>query len=145
MVDWLHEIRPNKKAVIPSKKITFRDLNCDYLLNHSQNKLMLDNNLAVRNQIKNLLSTTVGTEDFEPNYGSNIPYRIMEPISKFTAHLLKMDTIIAIQDWMSDRVRVHMSGAAVVPLASEDGYNINLPYNLILDDSFSIFNFDILR
>ena len=145
MADWLHETRPNKKTVIPSKKIRFRDVNCDYGLAINQMQLLVDNDLAINTQIKNLLSTTYGSEDYEPTFGSSLPLRIMEPINLVSAYLIERDTIGAISTWMNDRIRLVLKGAFVVPLYDEEGYNIELPYVRVSDERFTVFSFDVLR
>lgn len=145
MADWLHQTRPNKRSVVTPAKIRFRDVNCDYRMDSKQTQLIVDNHLAIRNQLKNLLSTPVGSEDFEPTYGSDLPLRIMEPITALTGYLIETDTLIAISRWMRDRIRLVLPGASVTPLVDEEGYNITLPYILIADNQFSVFSFDVLR
>lgn len=145
MSDWLHQTRPNRRSVVKPNTIRFRDLNCDYLMFANQSQLIVDNHLAIRTQLKNLFSTPTGTEDFEPNFGSNLPYRIMEPISPLMGYLIETDTILAIGDWLSDRMRLVLPGASVTPLVDEEGYNVTIPYISVLDNTFSVFSTDILR
>lgn len=146
MSDWmLHSSRPNIKSTIIPAKIKFRDVDCDYGLNRSHSALLVDNNLAITNHIKNLLSTPIGTEDFEPGYGSNLPYRIMEPINIYSAFSIETDTIIAIIKWMSDRIRIVLSDSFVEPLPSEDGYLIQISYINVNDETTGLFKQEVIR
>jgi len=145
MADWLYSSRPNRKIAVQPSRIRFRDVDCDYKVYATHNKLIIDNDPALHNQIKNLLSTPTDSEDFEPRFGSNLPYRILEPISPLMSYLIEMDTIVAISMWMSDRLRVVIPGAKVEPLYDEDGYNVELPYIKIGSNEFNVFKVDVLR
>lgn len=146
MSDWLlHSARPNIKATITPAKIKFRDVDCDYGLNRAHSALLIDNNLAITNHIKNLLSTPIGTEDFEPGYGSNLPYRIMDPINIYSAFHIETDIIVALITWMSDRIRVILSDSYVIPLESDDGYLIQITYVNVNDSSAGLFRQEVIR
>lgn len=121
------------------------DINADYTLDDQQ--LVIEDEKAVRGQILNLLGTPLGTEDFLPTYGSNLPYRIMEGINDITAWLCTQDTIGAINAWMANRVRIIQPGSEVVPLDElyGEGYGINLVYEIIQSRVMSNFNVQVLR
>lgn len=145
MSDFLYKVRPNRKSTVDPIKVRFRDLDCDFRVYSDHLDLLVNNDLAIYNQIKNLLSTPTQSEDFESSFGSNIPFRIQEPIGTLNSALLEMDTIIAISTWMSDRIRVVLPGSTVIPLTDEDGYYIELPYIKIGSNEFGVFKVDILR
>lgn len=145
MSDWLHQTRPNVRQAPAPISIKFRDIDCDYRTTAKNNALLIDNDAAIRNQIRNLLSTPTGTEDFEPGYGSDLPYRIMEPISSVTAFFIEQDIILSINNWMRNIIRIVVPGATVTPLPSEDGYHIDLPYIRNYDSKSSTYAFDVLR
>lgn len=146
MSDWLlHGERPNVKATIHPAKLKFRDVDCDYGLNRKHSSLLVDNNLAVINHIKNLLSTPVGTEDFEPTYGSNLPYRIMDPVNIYSAFNIETDVIVALITWMSDRIRIILSDSFITPLDSGDGYLIQITYVNINDGVSGVFKQEVVR
>lgn len=145
MSDWLYSPRPNRKIISQPARVRFRDIDCDYKVYPTHNKIIVDNDAALHNQIKNLLSTPLESEDFESGYGSNLPYRIMEPISPLMSYLMEMDTIVALSTWMSDRLRVVIPGAQIEPLYDDDGYHIELPYIKIGSNEFNVFKVDILR
>lgn len=146
MTDWLlHSERPNIKAAITPAKILFRDVDCDYGLNYKHNSLLIDNDDAITNHIKNLLSTPVGTEEFEPNYGSNLPYRIMDPVNIYSAFNIETDTLVALITWMSDRIRVILSGSFVTPLESNDGYLVQIAYVNLSNNKAGLFQQQVIR
>jgi phage baseplate assembly protein W len=145
MAEWLYSSRPNKRTVIQPARVRFRDVDCDFKVYKDHNNLLVDNDASIHNQLKNLFSTPTGSEDFESRFGSNIPFRIMEPINRQSSFLLEMDTIVAIAMWMSDRLRLVIPGPTITPLYDEDGYNIELPYVKIGSEEFNVFKIDILR
>lgn len=69
----------------------------------------------------------------------------MDPISPVTAYLLETDTILAIQTWMSDRIRLVMPGARIEPLYDEEGYSVVIPYIKVTNNQFSVFAFEVIR
>lgn len=146
MSDWLlHSERPNVKAAITPAKIIFRDVDCDYGISRNHSDLLIDNNLAITNHIKNLLSTPIGTEDFEPGYGSNLPYRIMDPVNIYSAFNIETDTIIALLTWMGDRIQVILSDSFVTPLDSGEGYLIQITYVNVIDNNYGTFRQEVVR
>jgi len=146
MAEWLlHSQRPNVKAAIQPAKLRFSDVDCDYGISRKHSDLLVDNNLAITNHIKNLLSTPIGTEDFEPGYGSNLPYRIMDPVNIYSAFNIETDTIVALMTWMSDRIFVILSDTFVTPLDSGDGYLIQITYVNIIDNATGLFRQEVVR
>lgn len=141
---WPHEYVAGRIR-FRSKDPFSLDINADYTLDDQQ--LIIEDEKAVRGQILNLLGTPLGTEDFLPNYGSNLPYRIMEGINDTTAWLATNDTIGAINTWMRSRVRVIQPGSEVFPLDETfgEGYGINLIYEIIQSRIVSNFNVQVLR
>ena len=107
--------------------------------------MLVDNNDAITNHIKNLLSTPTGTEEFEPTYGSLLPYRIMDPINIYSAFNIETDTIIALITWMSDRIQVVLSHSLVVPLESMDGYLVQIAYINLFDNKAGVFRQEVVR
>ncbi len=88
---------------------------------------------AINKQINNILSTPLGTDDFEPTFGSLLPYRIHDNITDRTAWLIRNDTIEAIRLWMGNRITVDQTQSAVEVLGEEydnDGYLVNVVYTI---------------
>lgn len=145
MSDWLYEPRPNIKTTVNNAQIKFKDLDCDYNLYSKHNKLLIENRSAINNHIKNLLSTPKGTEEFEPDYGSDLPYRIMDTISVSTAFSIETDILLAITVWMRDRLYVVMSESYVKPLFSVDAYLINLVYVDLVYNDLGVFKTQVYK
>lgn len=119
------------------------DINPDYSLD--ENQLLVENEVAVKKQILNLLGTPIGTEDHLPRYGSNLPYRLYDFINDITAHLMYLDTVAALETWMSNRIRLLTPGTDIIPMDDEDGYQINLSYVIIRSRQTTQFQFEMLR
>lgn len=141
-LDWLHETRPKINKQRNINGVTFRDLNPDY--SQDTEPLIIEEEKAIRARIRLVLSSLTGSEDFLPTFASSLPLRLYEPIGKITAYLLELDTIIALNNWMSDSIRI---GADVVfePLETEEGYRIDIPFVIKKTNSLTRYTFDILR
>ena len=128
MSKWLYESRPNVITAKPAKIVVFRDLNPDFTLISGENATVEEDNVY-KKQIRHLLSTPVGSEDFEPTYGSNVPYRLHEPICDLTAYLLETDTIIAFSRWL--RNKVILVNPRIIPYPENDMYVAMLPFRKV--------------
>lgn len=120
----------------------YRDINNQW--NVSINAIVEDE-MAVKRQIDNLLGTPIGTEFFEPTYGSNLPFRIMDPINEMTAYIIETDTFLAIWTWMRDRVTLDYSRSKIYPIEEADGYVVDLVYYVIKSSKMVTYKFEVLR
>lgn len=141
---WPHEYTAGRIR-FRSKEPFSLDVNADYTLDNNQ--LVVENEVAVRGQILTVLGTPLGSEDFLPGFGSNLPKRIMDPINDMNAWLCTQDTIGALRIWMKDRIHIIQPGSAIFPLDEEvgDGYGINLIYEIIKSRQVTNYNFQMLR
>lgn len=135
-------------GLISTKKldIYFIDINSNYRLDLKG--LIIYDEDVIRNQISNILATPLGSDAFEPTYGSNLPYRIHDPITDATAFLLYNDTIDAIGNWMRSKITVLPAQSYVRPIDGDpdnDGYEINLIYYNNTTKAIAAYNGFILR
>jgi len=103
---------------------------------------------AVNRQITNILSTPLGSESFEPTFGSLLPYRLFQTVSPVTAWVIENDTIEALKKWMGGRITVNGPSSYVRPLYGDpdnEGYEINLTYSINRTGKSSNYNAAILR
>ncbi len=138
---WSHEMASGAIRV-KTKGPFARDVNALYRVSGN---ILVDNEAAIQLQILNILGTPIGTEDFEPLYGSNLPLRLFEPITDTMAFLISNDTIDALRSWMFDRIRLIYPGTEVVPYKEEDCYIVNIKYEIIASQHVSDFGFKLLR
>ena len=131
-------------APLPKGRLFFLDVNSRYGEDGNL-KVLLSEDAAIKNQVNNILSTPLGSEPFEPEFGSLLPWRIMEPISAATAWLIETDTIAAVQRWMGNRILVDRSLCYVRPLETEEGYSIYLKYQILRTKTVVEWNFSIYR
>lgn len=143
MNSWITPPRQNLVSVKPTREPIWRDVNNTY--GQELGSLLVDNDIAVRKRMLNLLSTPLGTDHLEPTYGSLLPWRLYEPINVFTEYLLETDTVEALARWMSREVVLIIPGVQISALDSEDGYNIVIPYMRFTDSGASAYSFDIIR
>jgi phage baseplate assembly protein W len=137
--DWVHQSRPNVKSATLAKSVIIRDVNPDYALLNNNNILVEDDE-ALRKQIRHLLSTPIGTEDFEPTYGSNLPFRLMDPIGDLTAYLMETDVILAIRKWLGNKIL--LINPRITPYVDSDFYLATLPYLKITDSTLKVYSFE---
>ncbi len=135
-------------GLILTKKldIYFIDINSNYRMD--QKGLIIYDEDVIKNQIANILATPLGSDHFEPTYGSNLPYRIHDPVTNSTAFLLYNDTIDAISKWMRSKITVLPAQSFVRPIDNDpdnDGYEIRLIYYINNTKAIASYDGFILR
>ena len=146
-------VRIEDTALIPReyKTPTIRTIKYDSYYRDVNNQwakgtdALVDDELAAKRQIDNLLGTPIGSEHMEPTYGSDLPFRIMDPINPMMAYLLETDTFLAIWKWMRDRIVLDYVNSRIVPLEIDDGYLIDLRYFIIKSSKLVTYKFEIIR
>ncbi|QXV74126.1 putative outer wedge baseplate protein and lysozyme protein [Rhizobium phage RHEph12] len=124
-------IVPGGLNLVRKLNIYYEDINVNYL--RDKKGLVVFDDDVTKMQISNVLATPIGSEHFEPTYGSNVPYRLMDPISNITTYLLMNDTIGALGIWMGSRITVNRATSSVQPIQGDpdsEGYEIRLYYSL---------------
>lgn len=127
-------------------RVSFLDVNPHYTNN--QEPLLLRDEAAIRQKIRNVLATPVGSSYFEPEYGSMLPYRIFDPITSASAWLLRSDTAIALNRWLGGLISVDMARVSVeVILGTPDseGYEIYVPYTINRTAEATSYKFKVTR
>ena len=122
------------------------DINSEYSVN--QKGLIVYDTDAIKNQISNILATPLGSDHFEPTFGSNLPYRLYDPITSGTAFLIYNDTIGAVSRWMGDRIAVNQALTIVRPMDNDpdsEGYEIRMPYQILFNKVIAEFSAFVLR
>lgn len=120
----------------------YRDVNNEW---NSGSPELVEDTEAVQKQIANLLGTPKGTEHYEPMYGSDLPYRIMDFIDPLRAYLVETDVFYAIWLHMRDRVQIDYTRSRVTPLETEDGYLVDLTYMILRTSTLVTYKFEVVR
>jgi phage baseplate assembly protein W len=124
----------------------YSDINS--LFNLDGNPLLIYDEIAINRQISNVLGTPLGSEEFEPLFGSNLPYRIFDAITNTNAWLIRNDSIEALRRWMSGIIDINIGGSDVIPLgeeSSEDGYYVYISYTIIRNRKTALYNVPFVR
>jgi phage baseplate assembly protein W len=120
----------NVELRLPSSiPIRYKDVNSEY--SQDTNGIIVYDETAIRQKIMNLLGVVPGEEHFEPEWGSQLPYRLFEPVNQITAHWIEFDTIGAVNTFMSSEVSLLHNECVVEMLDDEEGYEIILAYQAI--------------
>lgn len=133
-------------ARVTKLNIYYIDVNVNYTVD--QKGLIVYDTDAIKNQMSNVLATPIGSDHFEPTYGSNLPYRLYDPITAGTAFLIYSDTISALQKWMGNRILINQALAFVRPIDNDpdsEGYEIRMPYQILYNKVIAEFHSFVLR
>lgn len=132
---------------LPKGRLFFVDVNSGYGQGNSVELVTEDK--AIKSQIANILSTPIGSEPFEPEYGSLLPWRLFEPINQVTSWHIENDTIVAVGRWMGSRITVSRRDCLVRPIfddpSGNEGYYIMLRYQINATKIVYEWNFSIYR
>lgn len=126
--------------------IYFMDVNSTFRQDNKE--LIIYDQDAINRQITTILSTPLRSEDFEPTFGSLLPYRLFDPIGNITAYLLRSDTIDAIGTWMKGRITMNMAQTDVSIINDNpdyEGYIITMPYRINRTNSVVTYSMAYLR
>lgn len=85
---------------------------------------------AVEGEIYNVVSTSIGEENFEPTYGGVILPRLFDPIDEVTAHFLRNDLRRAIELWVP-QLRIDMARTTATPKPDERLFDLTIAYELV--------------
>lgn len=128
--------------------IYYVDLNRSYI--QDLKGLIVYDEDVVKRMVANILATPLGSDDFEPTYGSNVPYRLMDPINDKTSWLLHIDTIQALTTWLEDRniISLDKSKCYVRPADNNpeiEAYEIQMVYTILKSSVVASFNSFLIR
>ena len=108
-------------------KILYLDINTQY--GQSNNQLLVENINAVNNELLNLILTTPGELDFEPDFGSEVPGLIFEQPTAVASWMIENHLIVAVNRWLPF-ITIDTKETLIVPLALQVGYYFKLVYSV---------------
>jgi hypothetical protein len=116
-------------GVYSSKPVYFSDLDLDFNLNPTTGDLVpLKNDLSIRRSVRNLVMLNFGEKQFQPKIGSNVRKILFEPLTPDVAGRLQS----YIQQTLTNfEPRIQLQSVEVIPIYSEDGYNVTVSFFLL--------------
>lgn len=132
--------RPYKQSIY------YSDVNSSF--RRDDQPLIVIDSHAINRQMNNVLSTPLGSDWFEPTFGSLLPYRLFDPITPMMAFLLRNDTIDALSKWMSSKILVDTVNSKVNPYnddADYEGYLIDMRYQILKTGVIATYSMAFLR
>lgn len=128
--------------------VYYIDINSSYKID-TKGIIVYDDDV-VNMQIANIFATPIGSDDFEPTFGSNLPYRLFDPITDLTSYLMFNDSIGALTTWMQNpgRLVINSPASYIRPINNDpdtEGYEIKISYALPQVPALSFFQGFILR
>ncbi len=137
-------------GLVRTKKLNvfYVDVNSGYKQNLKG--LVIYDDDVVSQQVANIFATPLGSDPFEPTFGSNVPYRLFEPINDMTAFLLYADCISALIQWMQKpgRILVNTASSFVRPINNDpdtEGYEVKMVYSIVQAKALSFFHGFIIK
>lgn len=138
-------LHPNL-TVLPAVPRFFIDVNSSF--GESNDELVIED-AAIKKQIINILSTPLSSDDFEPEYGSNLPFRLLDPVLPSTAWMIENDTIESVNRWMAKRISLARGDCYVQPLdvgqGDIEGYYIRLKYSILRTRAVTTWQFSVYK
>lgn len=133
-------------GIANGKIIFYKGINPNFRNEIKLKPLILNDIDAIQAQMINILKTPIGSEYFMPDFGSNIYYRLGDPINMETSFLLEQDTVEALSKWMGGHIEVYLNSSYVTPIYEEDAYDIAVAYSPIFTKADAgTLNFKVFR
>lgn len=127
MAEFLPTIAPKPVIMTKTDQIYFSDVNAGY--GQISSYIKVGNLDAIGNQIIYILSTPIGSREFEPTFGSQLPNLLWEPVDDTTAWLMRTATYEALSVWMP-RITLLIDQTYYSPLEEGDGYEGGIMYKV---------------
>lgn len=116
---------------------TFKDLNITFKKHPNTDDLVVvKDDAAIKQAIKNLLLTNVGERPFQPALGSKIPRLLFEPLDFISSSMIKDEIRRVIGEY---EPRVELVNVKCEPNSNEDGYDVEFDVRIIgRDDAIAL-------
>lgn len=129
--------------------VFYIDVNRTFQYQDQKGLIVYDDDV-VKRMVGNILSTPLGSDHFEPTFGSNLPYRLQDSITDKTAWLIYIDTIQALGIWLENQnvIALHKPACYVRPAYNNpdmEAYEIKMTYTILKTTVVSSFNSFLIR
>jgi uncharacterized protein len=116
---------------------TFKDLNITFKKHPNTDDLVVvKDDAAIKQAIKNLLLTNVGERPFQPALGSKIPRLLFEPLDFISSSMIKDEIRRVIGEY---EPRVELVNVECEPNSNEDGYDVEFDVRIMgRDDAIAL-------
>jgi len=122
--------------------IFYSDVNLLYGQAGNSKALQVVNIDAIAMKIIHVLGTTIGTYEFEPKFGSNLPNLLWEPMDELTAWQLRTATAEALAKWVPV-IRIDMGNTLFTANPSIYSYTANIAYTILATSQYSVLSLTI--
>ena len=116
--------------------IYYLDMNTQYQIDGQD--ILLENVKAINNQIFNILTTVPGERIFEPEFGSDLPLLLFEPIDDITAWQMETAIYQALERWQP-RIQVIYNATSVVANPDLQSFDCTIAYQVRLKNITNIY------
>lgn len=115
----------------------FSDVSSSMAIDAAGNPVITTNYDCINQSIQTILSTTPGERIMLPEFGSNIPFYMFEPITPISVKMLQKDIQTALATWEN---RVSVSQVLVQPNYDTKSYAISIYYGFTGITAPGVFN-----
>lgn len=106
-------------------KRSLKDINLGY--SDSSSTLVIYGIDTINNMIENLCFTVAGEREFEPLFGTRIPYLLFDPCDETTAYLIETELWDKVPLFLPF-ITLNKQQSSVVPFINFDGYEVTVVY-----------------
>lgn len=123
------DIRITRGALESRVSTTPASVDVNICWKNPDSSILIYNSDATKQKIVNILSTLVGEEHFEPEWGSLLPLRLWEPSQQSLTLLLKRDIIDALRIHLEGIIYVYHGLCRIFPYPDQESYTVLLVYD----------------
>ena len=121
--------RADRTSLVKRKEIVYRDFLPSFMFNDDTNDInIIDNEVAVKQSIINILLTNVGERLFNPNFGSEINKMLFENVTPQTSQTLAKLIQTAIENF---EPRAQLHEVQCTPSPDENAYAVTVTFSTI--------------
>lgn len=120
----------------------YSDINVLYYSPGNTKGIVLSNLDAVSIKIIHILGTNIGSYEFEPTFGSNLPYLLWEPCDEITGWKLRTATVEALSKWLPI-IQIDISATSWTPGLDGMSYIGQISYSVIATGAYSVLSLTV--
>lgn len=122
---------------IDQTKPDFVDLNLFYNTPDNYEDVLVFDNRAIIESLRNIFYTETGTRFFNRSFGSNLHYLLFENINPETAQVISMSIYNVLKNY-EPRIEIYPLGITVVPDYDNNAYDITVSYKNLTNGQYEV-------
>lgn len=129
---------------VDSSKPDFIDINLFYNTPENYEDVIVFDNRAIIESLRNIFYTEAGTRFFNRGFGSNLHYLLFENINSETAQVISMQVYNTLKKY-EPRIEIFPLGVSVVPDYENNAYDITINYKNLTNGQYEVASTSVNR